>query len=331
MSAALNLKTYTVNSNGSQQGPLTISEIQILLQSGKLQPSALVWTEGMENWAEIKTIPELGNHNQTPPSVTLVKTPPPLPAANAPFVSSTSVKSGIQYYDEKVFPETEKGNPPFNWMVLFFSPYWLGYKGMWETYAKWLGPIAIAAGFALAIEVKSPGIALLINIGIFAAVVVLGKRANQLYHSHCQKKPGNKDSVGKGIAGLFLYLFIAGIVSGILTASSQHKANTSSNTNQGTNVNQETAVNYTNTSAAVMDGTEAVGKTIQFSGLYGGIQTIEGRPVVYAMDMEAGTPWFILFQKNQKATIAKLQAGEMYNFVCQIQRIATMGNVCVLK
>ena len=48
---------YTLN--GQQQGPVAAEQIQQFIQAGQLHTDALVWKEGMANWAPVGTIAEL--------------------------------------------------------------------------------------------------------------------------------------------------------------------------------------------------------------------------------------------------------------------------------
>jgi hypothetical protein len=46
--------------HGNQQrGPVSLDDLRILLASGQLATTDLVWQEGMANWAAVRTIPEL--------------------------------------------------------------------------------------------------------------------------------------------------------------------------------------------------------------------------------------------------------------------------------
>jgi len=43
-----------------QQGPVALQAIQDMVRSGQLQPTDLVWRQGMPNWLAASQVPELG-------------------------------------------------------------------------------------------------------------------------------------------------------------------------------------------------------------------------------------------------------------------------------
>src|SRR5262245_8529735 len=52
-------KTHHYARNGRQYGPVSVPELQALLQNGRLAPTDLVWAEGMPEWKPAAEIPEL--------------------------------------------------------------------------------------------------------------------------------------------------------------------------------------------------------------------------------------------------------------------------------
>lgn len=42
-----------------RKGPVTFDELRQMIEQGRLKPSDLVWKEGMADWAELRTVPEL--------------------------------------------------------------------------------------------------------------------------------------------------------------------------------------------------------------------------------------------------------------------------------
>src|SRR5262245_49594848 len=52
-------KTHHYAKDGRQYGPVSVPELQTLLQNGRLAPADLVWTEGMPDWKAAAEIPEL--------------------------------------------------------------------------------------------------------------------------------------------------------------------------------------------------------------------------------------------------------------------------------
>src|SRR5207237_6484686 len=45
--------------NNQQQGPVALPALQDMARSGQLQPTDLVWREGMPNWLPAQQVPEL--------------------------------------------------------------------------------------------------------------------------------------------------------------------------------------------------------------------------------------------------------------------------------
>ena len=47
--------------NGQEQGPVSSDELKELAIHGELEPSDLVWQEGMPQWVAASQVPELGS------------------------------------------------------------------------------------------------------------------------------------------------------------------------------------------------------------------------------------------------------------------------------
>lgn len=79
-------KYYAANPESGQEGPYDKDELNSLVQAGKYQRGALVWTEGMSEWEPIE------NHFTMPaiPPPLPTKTPPPLPTKTPPPVQPAS-------------------------------------------------------------------------------------------------------------------------------------------------------------------------------------------------------------------------------------------------
>jgi hypothetical protein len=69
--------------NGSSQGPIPEEQLRALLAAGSLQPTDLVWHEGMANWTAIQVLPELTSAPVLQPAAT----PQPAPSAPNPYVA----------------------------------------------------------------------------------------------------------------------------------------------------------------------------------------------------------------------------------------------------
>ncbi len=67
------MKEYYINQNGKQEGPLTFEELQKI----KINSTAMVWHEGLNEWVLATEIPEINEIAK--------KTPPPLPKQSNPL------------------------------------------------------------------------------------------------------------------------------------------------------------------------------------------------------------------------------------------------------
>lgn len=98
------MSTWHYEQNGQPCGPVTAAALQELLRPrgaspAILPPTALVWKEGMTNWAPANTVPEFSAVINAPPD-----TPPPLPhsfgvppsgGSGAPPVMGASSSGGL--------------------------------------------------------------------------------------------------------------------------------------------------------------------------------------------------------------------------------------------
>ncbi len=71
---------WFVGESGRQQGPLTTTQVQALIAAGKITGSALVWREGMANWAPI--------------SSAFSSAPPPLSGNQVSSVAAPNAQTG---------------------------------------------------------------------------------------------------------------------------------------------------------------------------------------------------------------------------------------------
>ena len=69
--------------NNQQSGPVTIEALINMLQQGHVQPTDLVWREGMANWQSAGTVPEL-SAGIGAPSASIGYFNPVVAAAGAP-------------------------------------------------------------------------------------------------------------------------------------------------------------------------------------------------------------------------------------------------------
>jgi hypothetical protein len=78
--------------DGHQQGPVSAEQLKQLASSGQLQPTDLVWKEGMAQWAEAGRVKGL-----FPVAAVATSCPPPIPATSSPpspAKPSTNVAAG---------------------------------------------------------------------------------------------------------------------------------------------------------------------------------------------------------------------------------------------
>ena len=69
--------------NGSQAGPVAVSELQQLVASGRATRETLVWKEGMATWVPLGTVPDLAPIQPKQPSPDSLSTLPPSARAGA--------------------------------------------------------------------------------------------------------------------------------------------------------------------------------------------------------------------------------------------------------
>lgn len=55
------MREWYCHINGQREGPVSPQELKSLAGSGKLKPADLVWTKGMEKWAQAGKVPGLYN------------------------------------------------------------------------------------------------------------------------------------------------------------------------------------------------------------------------------------------------------------------------------
>lgn len=73
---------YHIHVNGQQMGPFDIPTIQQLVAQGQMNGQTMVWTQGMPQWAQAQTVPELSQLFVAPPP--MGGTPPPIGGGNVP-------------------------------------------------------------------------------------------------------------------------------------------------------------------------------------------------------------------------------------------------------
>ncbi len=83
--------------NGQQYGPVTEDNLKALLRQGTVQPTDLVWTDGMGNWLEARTVPALAS-------------------AAVQQVSAQPAQAPIGYYNQQATVRSG-GAPPPNYLV----------------------------------------------------------------------------------------------------------------------------------------------------------------------------------------------------------------------
>jgi hypothetical protein len=71
---------YHVGRNGQQTGPFSIEQLKAMAANGELQPTDLVWKEGMAGWEPASTLPGVFS---TAPSAIDVPQTNPVPLAQA--------------------------------------------------------------------------------------------------------------------------------------------------------------------------------------------------------------------------------------------------------
>lgn len=83
--------------DAAQHGPVALEDLQAKIRSGEVAPDALVWRDGMLDWAAATTVPDLISASPAAPdSAVSVYTPPatPLPA-QYPLIANARPTSGL--------------------------------------------------------------------------------------------------------------------------------------------------------------------------------------------------------------------------------------------
>ena len=70
-----------------QQGPITFAQLQQMAASGQIQPTSLIWNEGMSNWTPANQVNDIFNSAPSPGA--------PAPAAPNPYATPTSAPSYV--------------------------------------------------------------------------------------------------------------------------------------------------------------------------------------------------------------------------------------------
>jgi hypothetical protein len=77
---------YHVGRNGQQTGPFSIEQLKTMAANGELQPTDLVWKEGMAGWEPASTLPGVFGAAPSPSAATAIEMPQaanPVPLAQA--------------------------------------------------------------------------------------------------------------------------------------------------------------------------------------------------------------------------------------------------------
>ena len=79
---------YHVGRNGQQTGPFSIEQLKAMVERGELQPTDLVWKEGMSGWEPASTVPGIFSSGPMP----VVTSQPAAPFAQSTVLPPTGVQ-----------------------------------------------------------------------------------------------------------------------------------------------------------------------------------------------------------------------------------------------
>lgn len=238
-----------------------------------------------------------------------------------PPKATRQVSTGIPHYDNVVFPRIENGEKVFNWIAAVFPAFWLPYKGLWTSYAKWVLPTLFVCSFY-------PKVAF---VSWIALMYFVGRDANKLYYEASQSAPNSQGSVGLGVLGLFGGS-IASILGGALAAATLMASEVEGESGVEQNRQpQSVSETYSQSSLAILDGQNAVGKLLKFDGRFIGIDSMNGTPYLTVGDVQSNTIWIVTFSTEDRSTVAQLAFGEIYTFICKIRKIGNYENICELQ
>ncbi|HEY8688546.1 MAG TPA: GYF domain-containing protein [Chitinophagaceae bacterium] len=201
-------KIWWYSLNNEQKGPVSQEELNVLVNQNSINPSTLVWKEGLQSWINFTDINgAVDNVSQSPPL------PPRLPQANVtqpqsgngypqqnngypqpgypqPNISQSTFNSQANtaspnalnfvtdnYYRaefEKIISSNESYKGKWNWWAFFFSWVWCFTKGLWQYALLVLIPTFVLPYFLPFIVG---------NLIALAAAIFFGTRGTWLYYN----------------------------------------------------------------------------------------------------------------------------------------------------
>lgn len=208
-------------------------------------------------------------------------------------MDKANVKSGIDYYDNQIFPKIATGEDVFNWYAFFLGVFWFPIKGLYRWFfLLYLLPAFVGAFLPLVLDKNlAAGISIFSGLGFS---IVAGKIANREYYknlSECQSKVNYMKVTGALLSYFVVVLFLESFLVGFTGAFSKSFKNENS-------VNQEVVIseNYTDVgSTQVDDGDDAI--EVDFMDLLVDIENFNSKKVkVSGVSFNAGA--FIVFSNE---------------------------------
>jgi len=174
------------------RGPFSEIDFKVLVASGQIRPTDLVWKEGFAGWVTAESVPDL-----IPPKAAV---PPPLPPRSSSSTAGSSTAPALldheealrtfigknyEYYANKwgLMPD-RKSKSSFNWGGFFLGPLWMVYRKMYLYSWVFVG-IGFAIGFLEMIFNVPKSISNATNI---ALAVTVGIQGNSWYRNHVENK-----------------------------------------------------------------------------------------------------------------------------------------------
>ena len=206
--------------NGQQAGPVETGRLAHLLASGQVKRDDLVWRDGMVNWVELRTVPEL-----TPPAAAPTNAPPATFTAAPPQAIAAPIPVAAYYSNQPrefdSLPQSRLGLASFAIGIIALVIEIAGMAGaaMGATTTATPSPSPTSSNVQLSVSVSksAPGAATMVAGfaligGALLCLIGAGLGVASLY----QKRRRIFGVIGLVINGGILLLFVVLMVIGLL-------------------------------------------------------------------------------------------------------------------
>ena len=136
----------------------------------------------------------------------------PITTVTGPYIVGL-VSTGKSYYDENVFPRLEAGENPVNLAAFIGNLFWLGYKGLWKTFAVYTVGYSLIGAFCEYLYVSGGPKPILFTMGalVLMSLFYLAKQGNRMYFDHLKQSPLEQDSAVRGVMAFAGYVVLVAL------------------------------------------------------------------------------------------------------------------------